>query len=77
MLARLVQNLSAQPDLVEDMLIDSREVPLDAGKLFTRERLEIIDLADADISAGNGLTLDQLDARLAQNRAIWLAANPF
>jgi len=44
--------------------------------LFTPERLAIIDAADADISAGNGLTLDQLDSRLAANRAAWLAANP-
>ena len=42
-------------------------------RLFTPERLAIIDAANADISAGNGLTLEQLDVRLAAYRNACLA----
>jgi hypothetical protein len=45
-------------------------------KLFTPELLAKIDAADADITAGNGRTPEQVRARLAATRAEWLAANP-
>jgi hypothetical protein len=73
-LASLTRRLSAEPNLVEKIDLDG---PDDAAiqAMFTPERLAIIDAADEDIRAGNGLTLGQLDARLAANRAAWLTAN--
>jgi len=75
-LTSLMRRLSANPELVEDIRLHGDAQDSVIQGLFTPERLVIIDTADADISAGNGLTLDQLDARLAANRAAWLAANP-
>jgi len=74
-LTSLTQRLSARPELVEEIHLNGDE---DAAiqRMFTPERLAIIDAADADISAGNGLTMEQLDARLAATRTEWLAANP-
>jgi hypothetical protein len=40
--------------------------------LFTPERLSHIDRAAAEIAAGKGLTLEQVNAELVQRREQWL-----
>ncbi|MDR3690907.1 MAG: hypothetical protein P4L46_16125 [Fimbriimonas sp.] len=76
MLTSLTQRLSARPELVEEIHLNGDDEDAAIQRMFTPERLAIIDAADADISAGNGLTMEQLDARLAATRTEWLAANP-
>jgi hypothetical protein len=43
--------------------------------LFTPERLAHIDRAIASMDAGRGLTMEQVEAELAQRRTEWLARN--
>jgi len=43
--------------------------------LFTPERLAHIDRAAAAMDAGRGLTMEQVEAELAQRRTEWLARN--
>jgi hypothetical protein len=66
-LTKLVHELSARPELVEDIQMNDDAQAAAIQRLFTPERLAIIDAADRDIDAGNGLTLEQLDERLAAN----------
>jgi len=56
--------VSVSPELVEKIHLDGRDDGA-IQALFTPERLAIIDAADDDISAGNGLTFEQLSVRLA------------
>ena len=53
---------------------DPEEVD-DFDHLFTPERLAQIDEAAAEIAAGKGLTIEQLDEELARRRAEWLRIN--
>jgi len=43
--------------------------------LFTPERLAHIDQAAAQIDAGHGLTVEQVESELAKSRAKWLDQN--
>jgi hypothetical protein len=71
-----MQRLSAQPELVEEIHLNGDADDAAIQKLFTPERLAKIDAAQASIRAGKGRTLEQLDQRLAETSAEWLAANP-
>jgi hypothetical protein len=42
----------------------------------TPELIAALRKAEADIDAGNGLTMAQVEASLAAKRAAWLQANP-
>jgi hypothetical protein len=75
-LTTLVQELNEDPGLVEGIHLNGDAEDAAIQKLFTPELLAKIDAADADITAGNGRTPEQVRARLAATRAEWLAANP-
>jgi hypothetical protein len=60
-------------DMLQHDLEDQSE---NFDHLFTPERLAHIDRAAAEIDAGLGLTLEQVDAELAKRRAEWLSQNP-
>lgn len=75
-LISLTQRLIERPELVEEIHLNGDEGDEAIQRMFTPELLAKIDAAEADIRAGNGRTLEQLDARLAATRAEWLAANP-
>lgn len=75
-LTTLAGQLSARPELVEEIRLDGDAEDAAIQAMFTPERLAKIDAAQADIRAGNGRTLEQLDQRLAATKAEWLAANP-
>jgi|GEM_PF-5945790 len=47
----------------------------DFEHLFTPERLAIIDRAIAEADAGQVLTLDEFERKLAEQRADWVARN--
>jgi hypothetical protein len=69
--AVLTRRLSAHPELVEGIDVgDDAQIQA----MFTPERLAIIDAANADIEAGNGLSMEQVKESLAKTRAQWLAA---
>ena len=72
MFVALTRRLSEQPELVEVINLDEDEA---IQRMFTPERLAHIAKAEAEIDAGHGLTPEEVDARLAANRAAWLAAN--
>lgn len=72
-LASLTRRLSERPELVEELETGEDEA---IQRMFTPERLAHIARAKAEIDAGHGLTLDQLDSELAANKAEWLLANP-
>jgi len=46
------------------------------GPIATPELIAALRKAEADIDAGKGLTMAQLDESLAAKRAAWLKANP-
>jgi hypothetical protein len=54
---------------------DLQEETENLDHLFTPERLAHIDLSAAEIDAGQGLSLEQVDAQLAKRRAEWLRQN--
>jgi hypothetical protein len=75
-LTRLTKQLSANPELIEEIRFNGDSENAAIQRLLTPERLAKIDAARADVRAGNGRTLEQLDERIAATRAEWLAANP-
>lgn len=55
-------------DVVQHDLEEAKHVEL----LFTQERLAQIDRAAAQIEAGQGLSMEQVDIELAKRRDEWL-----
>ncbi len=43
---------------------------------LTREQVAVIRQSQADIKAGNGLTIEQVKAEWIEHRAAWIQANP-
>lgn len=62
-------------EYVADVLKHDLEDPENLGLLFSQERLAHIDRAAAQIDAGQGLTLAEVDAELARKKAEWLRQN--
>ncbi|MEQ1932481.1 MAG: hypothetical protein ABL962_01190, partial [Fimbriimonadaceae bacterium] len=75
-LASLVNRLNADPEFVNCIDLGDDSEDAEIQKLFTPERMAQIAAAEADIAAGNGLSLEQLDEELAKNKAAWQLANP-
>jgi len=73
-LTSLTKRLSARPELIDEIHFDGDDEAIQ--RMFTPELLAKIAAAGADMAAGNHVTLEQVDARLAATRAEWLAANP-
>jgi hypothetical protein len=63
-------------EYVADVLQHDLEETENFDHLFTPERLAHIDLAIAQIEAGQGLTSEQAKAELAKRRDEWLRQNP-
>ncbi len=57
-------------------MIEPREFDEDEAikSMFTSERLAHIEMAKADINAGNGLSLQEVVAQLQASRAAWITA---
>lgn len=63
-------------DYVEDALLADEEVTdADIQRLFTPERLAELDKAVAQVKAGRGMTMAEVEAALDQTAAEWKAAH--
>ena len=71
-IADVARQLSQTPELVERIRFDD---DIDIQAMFTPERLAKIDAAKANMRAGKGRTLNQLDKRIEETRTEWLAGN--
>ena len=54
-----------------------REEVENLDHLFTPERMALIERAVAELEAGHGLTLQQVDAELRRRREEWLSGSQF
>jgi predicted transcriptional regulator len=71
-LTSLTQELSAHPELVEDIYLNGEVDDAHIQRMFTPERLAHIEKSDAEIDAGNFFTGEQVQAQLKQKHAEWV-----
>jgi hypothetical protein len=69
----LLDRIHDEPEFAEDIVLDDYDNH--AGVELTPEQIAIIARAEADIDAGNGLTMEQVRAELEANRLAWQLAN--
>jgi hypothetical protein len=72
-LTSLLDQLSAHPELVEEIHLNGDVEDAAIQKLFTPELLAEIDAAAAEARAGQSYTRKQVDEFLAESKAAWLA----
>jgi len=70
-LTSLAEQLSANPELVEEIHFDGDAEDAAIQAMFTPELLAEIEAADAEIDAGNFVTADQLDEHFKRKAAEW------
>jgi hypothetical protein len=75
-LTDLLSQLSARPELVEEIHLNGNAEDAAIQKLFTPALLAEIDAAGEDIKAGNRVSMEEVETSLAATKARWLAANP-
>jgi hypothetical protein len=62
---------------VETFVVEAVQLRLQDEPLrLSPEQVAIIRQSQAEIKAGKGLTMEQVETRLATKKAEWLAANP-
>jgi hypothetical protein len=70
----LLDRIHDEPEFAEDIVLNDYDNHVAIE--LTPEQIAIIARAEADIDAGNGLTMEQVRAELEVNRLAWQLANP-
>jgi hypothetical protein len=70
--AAQAHHVSVETFVVEAVQLRLQDEPL----RLSPEQVAIIRQSQAEIKAGKGLTMEQVETRLATKKAEWLAANP-
>lgn len=75
-ISNLLDQLSAHPELINEIHLNGDADDAAVQELFTPERLAQMDTAAVEARAGQSYTREQVDEFLADNRAAWLANHP-
>jgi predicted transcriptional regulator len=71
-LTTLTEQLSKRPEMVEELeLVEDEAIQ----RMFTPERLAVIDEALAEVKAGKFFTAAQVDEHFAQKDAAWIQSH--